>query len=154
MCCLSVVSSFRPMGLYCFALLYLPFVLGSSAVDLLLHFEYYIIFSMLFFQLKTSLKLRKREFYCSKFSCLTKIFFFSVKSKHKKNHDEYYIMFKIQNSNISKSTDELPRTLDKKHYGAIRQNDEATKKTRMRQKFVYFMVVTFGIFMNLKQKQQ
>ena len=45
--------------------------------------------------------MRKREFYCSKFSCLTKKkFIFSIKSKHKKNHNEYYMIFKIQNFNF------------------------------------------------------
>ena len=91
-----IVPSNRPV-LFCFV----TASLCPSAVNLLmcqiLHFEYYIIFFMGFFQLlKTSLKMRKREFYCSKFFCLTKKKrIFSIKSKHKKNHDEYYMIFKI-----------------------------------------------------------
>ena len=64
---------------------------------------------MIFFQLfKTSLKLRKREFYWPKFSCLTnKKFIFSVKSKQKKFiiNTKY---FEFQHQHVSKSTDELP----------------------------------------------
>ena len=90
MCCLSVVSLFRPMSLYCFALLHLPYVLGSSAVDLLLcrswNFAFWILQNIfyLFFQLlKTSLKLRKRYFDWPMFfvGSINKIFIFSVKKK-------------------------------------------------------------------------
>ena len=73
-------------------------------VDLLVcrsfNFEFWIlcnVWNPFFFQLKTTLKLMKREFYWPKFSCLTdKKFIFSLKSKHKNIHCKYYVMFKIQ----------------------------------------------------------
>ena len=53
----------------------------------ILNFEYFVIFVTIFSQLlNPSLKLRKRQLYCSKFTCLAnKKFIFSVKIKHKKN---------------------------------------------------------------------
>ena len=41
----------------------------------------------------------QNQFYWSKFSCLTnKKFIFFVKSKRKRIHNKYYVIFKIQNS--------------------------------------------------------
>ena len=69
------------------------------------------------------------------------------------------MIFKIQNFNFGTLANQrmnYQEDLIKKNI--TEPSDRTTKRPKgqvsMRQIFVYLMVVTFGIFMNLKQKQQ